>query len=373
MKKKLIAIAIAAAVAAPLTAQAGIDMSGDARVRYYTNDIDANAPNPAMKGAQTDSRVSLNITGTDGKVAMAKVRLEIVNGGAVGGGAPAHGGNAETINVDHAYISANVGAGVRVTGGKTIANWGHKFVLWDSPGDRVSITKKMGDMAFGLHFSKGFEAGLAASTDDKQDTSGTHLTFTMGKMGGIRHDIVKNDAAGTEGKRTALYGGAPLVDGWGLGFSYATVSGDAQASLNGSDGGDNATGLMLAAMGKVADTDLTVGYSSAADGFNTDNDFFTFAGTGAQAGSMLPGLQSSDGNKMTGLFVIAKMKVNVVDLELGAASIKSDMAGDPSNTLMSIRATHALSKSSKVVAEYGTFSGDMLDASTMGARIETKF
>jgi hypothetical protein len=368
MKKKLIAIAIAAAVAAPLTAQA-IDMSGDARVRYYDNSVSELMGSAAAKaeGAQTDSRIGLNISGADGETAMAKVRLEVVN---------THGATADaTVTVDHAYISANVGAGVKVTGGKTIANWGHKFYIWDADGDRVSITKSLGDMNFGLHFSKARETGMKLATasapftniplnaDDDNDKSGTHLTFTMGKMGGIRHDIVEDDTAGTKVKTTALYGGAPLPGGWGLGFEFVTSD----------EGTDNNRGLMLAGMGKVADVALTVGYASAADGYSSDNDFFTFAGTGAEAGAMLPGLMSQDGNKMTGLFVVAGMKAGMVDLEVGAAQIKWDTTNDPKNTVLSIKASHQLSKNSKVIGQYGSFSGDMIDATQMGASIETKF
>jgi hypothetical protein len=355
MKKKLIAIAIAAAVAAPLTAQA-IDMSGDARVRYYANDIDTVA-----KGAQTDSRIGLDIKGEDGQVAMAHVRLEVTNA--------AHGGTVNTdtadnvdIWVDRAYVKANIG-GVTVMGGKTIANWGHKFVVWDAEGDRVHINKAMGDMNFGLIWTKNTEAGMTASTDDSLDSTTTSLTFVMGKMGGIRFDNTKNDATSTTVKRTALYGGAPLGGGWGLGFEFAQT--DA--------GTDNDQGLMLAAMGKVGATDLTVGYASAADGFSSDNDFFTFAGTGAEPGTVFAGLSSTDGNKMTGMFVVAGMKVDVVDVELGAALIKSDVAGDPSETVLSVKAAYPLSKMTKVKAQFGNFSGDMMDATHMGASIETKF
>ncbi len=39
MKKKLIVIAITSALAAPLAAQAGVEFEGDARARYYSNDI----------------------------------------------------------------------------------------------------------------------------------------------------------------------------------------------------------------------------------------------------------------------------------------------------------------------------------------------
>jgi hypothetical protein len=356
MKKKLIAIAIAAAVAAPLTAQA-IDMSGDARVRYYANDIDTVA-----KGAQTDSRIGLDIKGEDGQVAMAHVRLEVTNA--------AHGGAVNTdtadnvdIWVDRAYVKANIG-GVTVMGGKTVANWGHKFVVWDAEGDRVHINKAMGDMNFGLIFAKNTENYLT-TTDDSDDSSTTSFTFTMGKMGGIRLDNTKNEvgAGSTTTKRTALYGGAPLGGGWGLGFEFAQV--DA--------GTENDQGLMLAAMGKVGATDLTVGYASAADGFASDNDFFTFAGTGAEAGSVFAGLASTDGNKMTGMFVIAGMKVDVVDVELGAALIKADTAGDPSETVLSVKAAYPLSKMTKVKAQFGNFSGDMMDATHMGASIETKF
>jgi hypothetical protein len=370
MKKKLIAIAIAAAVAAPLTAQA-MDMSGDARVRYYANDIDN-----VGKGAVTDSRIGLDIKGEDGQVAMAHVRLEIDNamhGNTAAATAAAAGGDqvfTPAVNVDRAYIKANVGAGVTVMGGKTVSNWGHKFVAWDAAGDRVHINKAMGDMNFGLIWTKIREEGLTASTDDGLDKTMTTLTFTMGKMGGIRFDSTKDDAAATTVKRTALYGGAPLGGGWGLGFEFAQD--DA--------GADNGQGLMLAAMGKVGGTDLTVGYASAADGFNSDDDFFTFAGTGTQAGSVFPGLLSNDGDKMTGMFVVASMKVDVVNLELGAAMISGDAtaatgATTPTGdeTVLSIKASYDLSKNTKVLAQYGNFSGDMMDATHMGASIETKF
>lgn len=360
MKKNLIAIAVAAAVIAPLTAQAAVDVSGDARVRYYTNDRGASdvGGNPNTKGAQTDSRVGLNFQGTDGKTAMAKARLEITN---------THGGAAETINVDHAYIAANVGAGVKVTGGKTVANWGHKFVIWDAAADRVHITKKMGDLAMGLHFTKGTEAGLTATSDDTNDNSTTSVTVKMGKIGGLRYDMMKNEtgAGSVDNNRTAFYGGAPLGAGWGLAFEYASTGGDSYT--------DNAVGMMLAAAGKVGGADLTVGYATAADGFNSDNDFFTFAGTGAQAGSMLAGLMSGAGYKMTGIFAIAKMKTGAAGVEAGVATINTDQAGDPSNTLLSVKVDYPLSKSTKVLAQYGTFSGDLLDGSTYGASIETKF
>jgi hypothetical protein len=360
MKKKLIAIAIAAAVAAPLAAQAAVEMSGDARVRYYTNDVTTHAMAPAkdgMKGALTDSRVGLNITATDGDVAMAKVRLEVQ-----GNSGDVHGDSTDSIYVDTASLAANVGAGVTVTAGKIVSTWGHELYISDSSGDKVDIAKKMGDMKFGLTFTKVNEAGIAASADDKGDTSKTSLYFIMGKMGGIRHDAT--DTAGVKKATTALYGGAPLGGGWGLGFEYASLSGTSNTG----------SGLLLAAMGKAAGADLTVGYAKATDNFKTSDNFLKFVGTGKQAGSIFAQLGAGAADtSMASLFAVASMPAGPVNLEAGLASVSYDAGATQKNTVLSLRANYDLSKSSKIVGEYGNFSGDLVKASVMGARIETKF
>ncbi len=392
MKKNLIAITVAAAVIAPLTAQAvdddfDVDISGDARLRYYTNlkkspGID-NQGNPYIriqKGAQTDSRLGLNVQGTYGKEVMLKARLEFEN---------IHDTQYDTssspeedpssdklVSVDHAYISVNVGAGVNVTGGSTIENWGHKLYMWDDVGDRVSITKKFSDIELGLHYSKQAENGLplgpSSDSTDSQDDSGTHLTLKWGEMGGIRHDRFANDGdSGGWAAFTDIYATIPVAD-WTVAFEYLYAK-DSQQAQEYEVGDFNKTALLVAGIGKVASTDLMVGYASVAGGLSTDDDCLPFVGTGKNPGSMLTYLATESDTSKSLMFVIADVPVGTVNLQGSIASLSQEGGGDPDDIILGFKVSQAISKNTTVTGGYASFSGESFDGRMMGAHIEIEF
>ena len=378
MKKKLIAIAIAGAIAAPLTAQA-VDLSTDARVRYYSNTVSeymgaAGLVTTETTGAVTDSRIGINIKAKNDDGVTLTTRLELDN---------THGA-AHNINVDRAYFNVPV-AGLNITAGKTVGNWGHRVYVWDATGDRLHISKKMGDMVGAILFTKATEndsgIGIPATADDDADKSATSIIFKMGKMGGIRYDMwedgktANNTADDISWNTVDIYGGAPLGGGWGLAFELNSSSGDVEGST-----------VMLAAKGKVAGSGVMAGYVTVADGASTDADFLSFVGTGAEAGSMFASLTSdataATAKSMNAVFAVGTVEISAAtNLEVGVASVNSvdestsgaGAGGDMSETVMSIKLAQKIGKATKLELRYGSLSGDMMTANQMGANLTTKF
>jgi hypothetical protein len=446
MKKNLVAASVAAILAVPFAAQAGshegstsIKFSGDARVRYHSSDTKG-VQNTMMQRAgqagmfkndEWDSRVRLNINGSDGKVANVKAQIVFSNGKA--------GLADDNISIDHAYATFNLGP-VMLQGGKMISNWGHKLYINDNRSEGVKLYKMIGDINVGLAITQPAEdqdggralappgcaapaanpfAVLAPTADcNDDDTTKTTIYAKMGDMAGLRIDRVKNDMTNTSGTNFDLYAGAPLPGGWALGFEYAReaaatsrmdnvlngarAASNAQAGTTGtafalSTNASNPTGWVIAAMGKAGPADLTIFVAQGKNGFQTDDDFFTFVGTGGEngAGSVVSmggnygqesgtfGFGRLGTTKDTGFGVIANMEVMpTVDLQVGFGRISgsesvamptlTSQTGDLTVNVLSLRATKNLSKKTSATLELGNFSGDFKNT-IYGAVLQTAF
>lgn len=139
------------------TALADVNLSGDARARFYTQDnFDLNDDVDDVN-QKIDSRVRLAIEGNAGGV-LAKARVKIGDGTWDGGNFT--GGDVET---DYAWVEAPVGP-ITVSAGRQIINFGNQFVVWDERHDRLKGLYQNDTTTLALFYDKNVEFDTADTT-----------------------------------------------------------------------------------------------------------------------------------------------------------------------------------------------------------------
>lgn len=116
MKKKLIAIAIAAAVAAPLTAQAAATISGDAEFEMTNYSAAGLLGGPEIEGWNGNNRVRVKVDADLGGGVGVHTRIKMSTG------------DDALWQADYAYMTAKVGP-ASLTMGDQLATWGTKVFI----------------------------------------------------------------------------------------------------------------------------------------------------------------------------------------------------------------------------------------------------
>jgi hypothetical protein len=370
MNKKLIAIAVAGVMAAPLAAQADVTIGGDARVRYQSLELDAPG---AENGARTTTRARLTIKATDGDAAgvVYRGKLADVTHGAVTT-------DSAQLTTDYAYGYLNTGF-VKISGGVMQSTWGTGLVTNDARPNRMIFTKSMSGLTLALGFDKAQESGMG--NDDTDNDQGQTLIYAKTKNFGLiyvdKYTGKNISASGSEINSTMtdiFYKGE--VAGVGISAEFATNGGDAD--------GDS-FGLMVSkGMGKLS---LAGVYVMTKDGGSIDEDYLAVVAAEDQYGASEMGamggngsgkaLASSNGEDKSVLGIVVGYEVSsAMSAQLGLVNFGSSQkdlgAGTATDSvnLVDVIVTHKFGEKSKLMG-YAFSASDV--ATGYGLNVETKF
>ena len=417
MKMNLIAVAVAAALTAPMVASAAdadISLFADARVRY------ANFDNTSATGgvsndnttAQTDSRVRLGFKAKAGN-SMITARMKMTNGThGAGAAGPASGGDVDT---DYGYMSTKVAGMIDVAGGRMVANWGNKLLAWDGRVDRVLLSTSMiNNVWIGLSFDKMVENfdGVAPTVtgDWKGDDDNSSMKVLVkakvgaGNLGVLYAMDDNNTAAGTTGDVSGnvmdvYYNGklGPVA----LGIEYASKSGKAYetstvSATSGLAQKADKTALQITASMKAGPANVTAVVVTMNDGYTDTSGYvggaFSTVGTGANGSTALMNLGTSNvGETLTVFGVVAGMPVNdalsvqggfgMATLTTGV-NVAANTQGDTKIAIFDLQAKYKVDANTSIQASYGILNGettntgapaDTSDNTVMGVMMSTKF
>jgi len=285
MKKKLIAIAIAAAVAAPLTAQAAVTVSGDAEFEM-TNYTTAGLVGGNVEGWNGNNRVRVKVDADLGDGVGAHTRIK----GSTGAGDALW-------QVDYAYLTAKVGPATLVMGDQ-LATWGTKvFIEGALKSNRMvavfkpsnTLTAKIimdpylkggtvGAPKMGLAFVSKLSNMMTAGLLYGQGVNGadsTNNVFVKGQMSGITFGV---ESQSQTGDRANYVMAGMKAGGANLALHYVTNKvADADWSpvgvINGS--ADLVTAqtdiTMITAGMKAGGMNVTAGVGQAGDGTTNES------------------------------------------------------------------------------------------------------
>ena len=187
MNKKLLAIAVGAALVAPMASMADTKVFGDTRVRYSTDTTDMVGMADAATTDSTNSRVRLGVESKLDGVTV-KARIKATNG--------THGSSVSTIAPDYGYMSVPVGP-VTVTGGLMIGNFGNRLTYWDTRPNRVALSTKAGPATIALTFDKMRESGEESEVDKSSTKIIVNAKLPVGMVGVLASSVKDNSAAVT--------------------------------------------------------------------------------------------------------------------------------------------------------------------------------
>jgi len=347
MKQKLIALAVAGVLTAPMMAQADVAVSGDARVRYQSTTMDANGAN---EQAVSNSRIGINIEGNDGYVAKVHARLEITH-------TPGDLDNenkstfSNAISVDWAWAEVNA-MGLNISGGVMPATWGIGLVTNDAEPNRIKIAKKFGDLSAALIFDKVNEVNsLGGVTPDNADDNSAMRVLAVKPLGeNTKAGLIISslDDKGTTSTAIDAFYTSPMVsveiakpeDGMILGVLAPIPAGD--------------------------NIGLTAVLVHSMDDAGASDNFFTAFTTVDQGVVPFSGFGSTDGETATAVGLLGGMG----EFGFGVAQLMSSN-DSLDNTLAEVSYTKKLSDMTQFKAYAGTVT-DMV-SSAYGANIETKF
>jgi hypothetical protein len=348
MNRKLIALAVAGVMAAPLVAQADVSLGGDARVRYYSQ-----TPDGGDAGAVSDSRVRLTINATDGNVAGVNYRMKLSNTTHN----TADGSDKPILATDYAYAYVNTGL-VKVSGGVMQITWGTGLVVNDARPNRIILSKGMGGFTVALGFDKIRESGLGVNDDGDKDNM---LIFGKTKDFGLLYVSTQDHAASTD---------VTFVDGFYKG-KFGNVGLNAEVGSWGGDG----TGTILGAtvMVPVGPATIVGVLINADDTGHFDGDYLADLNVTAfdQDHVGLGNMAASADESLTlvglaGVFAIG----DKTTAQLTVANVSMSDAGADSISVVDGSIAYKVGEKSKVVGYFTTVS-DTADG--YGANIETKF
>jgi len=320
MKKKLIAIAIAAAVAAPLTAQAAVTVSGDAEFKMTNRDSTGVTATAGNWGSDETWGTADDVAGSGedsgGWSGSNRVRVKI--DADLAGGVSVHTRfrtttgfdnsssdngtvTALTVDTDYSYIVVPVGP-VTLTMGDQLATWGTKYfadgarkdnrlkaaykatsqltllATLDPIGDEnadgapkmtfYAITKLSNMMTAGIVYTG--ETTTYNGTPAGQTNDAVSNVFVKGNMAGVTFGVESTDWSEYDGSRSLYLMAGMKAAGANVGFHYAKAgSQDSDWSpvgvINGNAnlaGGLNEYTVITANM-KMGGMDVTAGVGTA--------------------------------------------------------------------------------------------------------------
>jgi len=318
MNKKVIAMAVTAALAAPMIAQAAdVSFKGDARYRWgQISDQDGTAlpystgiPAVDAMGSNTgtDNRVRVVVTAKMDDGVEATTRLISDN---------------TSVDTDYAYIKVPLMGGMAtLKAGDQLASWGVGLSIKDDKKEqRLNLVVPVG----------GFN--IFANYDPTSGAAGAGSYGATGKAGGYNMGLLM---FGPEGKGMDIFAKG-MAGPVGLAFEYNSNS------------KSKATGMVLMGTYPMGGMNLNFGYASAADGFVAHKKFAPIStigldqktgimnfGTGGDQSALLVGVDLKAGpGKLAAMFgqlspkvgdastaLDVKYNVGVFDVSYGTVSM----------------------------------------------------
>jgi hypothetical protein len=389
MQKNLIALAVSAALVAPMVAVADTTVFGDMRVRYTQSSEDADDAliGDAIKNDQTNSRIRV---GVKSEMDGVKVDLRIKSHDGT------HGDSLATIKADYGYMSVPVGP-VTVSGGLMVGNFGNRLTYWDTRPNRVALSMPFGDWTGVLTFDKVAEGGYS----DDEDNSSMKLILNgklpMGKAGLMLNSVKKGKNVGdVSGSETILYFAGKLPGDVQLLAEYNSRGGDYYKTVDIMDATEDQqpSALYLHAIKQFGEIDGQLAFAQTAS-FKADDHFAPFSTVGKSQDTALMDLGGVPANfaaaagipadtklwssqtiaLIGGMNVMPKMRVQV-GLGQHTAEIVSGADKGTAN-IMDLQAVYSAAKNTNITGTYGTVAGNTdfgdYKATMMGVRMETKF
>ncbi len=316
MNKKLIAMAIAGALAAPLAAQAAdVSFSGDARLQYANTDTSGATANPR------DDRVRVRVTADmgDGVKAVARFRAQATNG--------------VVDDADESYIVLPIGP-VTATLGDQYATWGTGAYVQNShkPG-RVKLAMKAGGWTL---------LGM--------DDFGIGTVAAVGSIAGFNAGVINTSQA--EFTDVFVTGNAGPV---GIAFENFTKASNSSMLVQATMGFGSVTGVLA--------------YVSLDAGTALSNYFAPIStiGTGVNIGAntALQSAQATD-ETVTLAGAVAAVGGGTVNVFAGSYSLDSI-------SIVDVQYTAKVTDAASVRLSYGTLKGNVTDFTRMGAQVDVKF
>jgi hypothetical protein len=368
MNKNLIALAVSAALVAPMVAVADTTVFGDMRVRYSATTTDNDVMAAEAKDDSTNSRIRVGVESKMDDVTV-KLRIKSHDG--------THGNGLATIKADYGYMSVPLGP-VTVSGGLMVGNFGNKLTYWDTRPNRVALSTKLGaDWTGVLTFDKMRESGEA----DKVDKSSMKIILNgklpMGKAGLMYNSVEDNAVAGdTSGTETILYFNGKVPGDVKLLGEYNSRSGKVFEDAD----GDASSALYVHGIKQFGAADVHLAYIMTADGFVADDHFAPFSTIGTSQDTAMMDWGGVDESStialMAGMNVMPKLRVQAGYGAVTAKQVKG--APEGSATVLDLQAVYSVNKMTNITAVYGSVDMDKdlmsgTQYTVMGARMETKF
>ncbi len=228
--KKLLALMVAMIMVFGLAsfAIAEIEFSGDARVRGTLKDNPDYDSDTEDSSRWYDSRIRMNITGTNDDGAGVKIRLTMDEQSPWNNapqGSPQYHGD------DYAYLFIPVADNWTVTAGFMPKNWGHKFWGWGSAASRLKITGKLDVAVVGAFTQKVSETlGMVDANDEERGDYDVNAIFAITKLGEFKVGgifvMASNDTNLTNSAAAPDFVNADSTDGTQIDVFFQGAVGD---------------------------------------------------------------------------------------------------------------------------------------------------
>ncbi|MBF0219821.1 MAG: hypothetical protein HQL49_09895 [Gammaproteobacteria bacterium] len=359
MNKKVIALAVAGVLSAPLMVQAEstITLGGDARARAYSQ-----TPDGGDTGGVADSRIRLKIEANDDKQAGINYRMKLSN--------TSHANNKPALDTDYAWAWVDTGV-VKLSGGVMVATWGNGLVVNDARPNRLLATTTVSGFTLAAGYDVVREAGLGvdpekgadgvAKAGADGDTDKLVLFARTKNFGLIYVNTMNNEMDTSNNIVDAFYNG-----------KFGDVSVDVEVA---SKGGDSDTGTIFGGtvMVPVGGATLAGIVIQADDTGTLDGDYLADRGIMAfdQDHIGLGNMSASADESLTivGGAAIFSMS-DKVGAQLTLAQVMMSDSGADDMTLIDGHLSYKVGKASSVMPYFSSLS-DVADG--YGVNIETKF
>ena len=339
MNKKVIAMAVTAALAAPMMAQAAdISFNGDARYRW--GDIKTDVPDAS--NSVYDNRVRVVVTGKtdDGVSATARLSNDVT-------GASGATASASAVTTDYAYITAPLMGGMATLDiGDQLATWGAGFAIKDDfKTGRVKLTVPVGDWSISGAYDPDNVAGSAA---------------VVGKVAGWKLGLL------SAGKVTDI-------------FAMGKAGPVGLTAENFTNGDSTATGTLLMGQYPIGGMNLNFGYASTANGFVAHKKFTPISTIGKDQKTGILNLGEMGDTTAMLVGVDAKAGPGQVVAMFGTGTVKG--MADYALTMLDLKYVIPMGKDATFDVTYGTVASDVAVTeaggtkawTAMGANLNVKF
>ncbi|MCK4911885.1 MAG: hypothetical protein KAR83_09585, partial [Thermodesulfovibrionales bacterium] len=301
--KKLLALMVAMIMVFGLAsfAVAEIELSGDARLRGTMIDNPDYDSDTDDSSRWYDSRIRLNVTGTNDDGAGVKLRFTARENNWDG----ADGNTIRFDGDDYAYIFVPVSDDWTLSGGFMPANWGHKFWSWGSANARLKVTGKL-DVATVGAFTQKVNDTFGEDDLNDYDVNALFGITQLGefKVGGIlvmgKDDTTTTPDVSTTVTSTLYTTPGECANAGGTWKGGAGGSCKITTTIPGTDGGDGDGGMKidLFFQGKLGD--ITVLGEVAQNG----GDLYDSSSEDAKLGGFVAAAMELDTLKVSGAFAM---------------------------------------------------------------------